>query len=78
VITSTVLYAYLYNLKIDPRIRMLLSIDPVSFTSMSVRRAHNSKKLIDELKLLFYYHFNTGKEVIGKYMSSNYSEVAET
>jgi len=38
----------------------------------------NPKKLIDEPELLFYYHFNTGKEVIKKYMSSNHSEVAET
>ncbi len=36
------------------------------------------KKLIDEFALVFYYHFNTGKEVIKKYMSSNHSEVAET
>jgi hypothetical protein len=36
------------------------------------------KNSVDEFALLFYYRLNTGKEVIGKYMSSNHSEVAET
>jgi|GEM_PF-3256198 len=36
------------------------------------------KILIDAVALLFYYHLNTGKEVIEKYMSSYHSEVAET
>jgi len=36
------------------------------------------KILIDGVAVLFYYHLNTGKEVIEKYMSSNHSEVAET
>jgi len=36
------------------------------------------EKVVDEIALLFYYHLNTGKEVIQKYMSSNHSEVAET
>jgi hypothetical protein len=36
------------------------------------------KILIDAVAVLFYYHLNTGKEVIEKYMSSNHSEVAET
>jgi hypothetical protein len=33
---------------------------------------------IDEIAVVFYYHLNTGREVIKKYMSSNHSEVAET
>ena len=37
-----------------------------------------TKILIDEFAVLFYYHLNTGKEVIEKYMSSKHSEVAET
>ena len=37
-----------------------------------------AKNLIDEIALLFYDQFNTGKEVIQKFMSSNHSEVAET
>ena len=37
-----------------------------------------NEKVIDEFAVLFYYHLNTGKEVIEKYMSSNHSEVAET
>jgi len=36
------------------------------------------KILIDGVAVLFYYHLNTGKEVIEKYMSSYHSEVAET
>ena len=36
------------------------------------------EKVIDEFAVLFYYHLNTGKEVIEKYMSSKHSEVAET
>jgi len=36
------------------------------------------KNSIDEFAVCFYYHLNTGKEVIKKYMSSNHSEVAET
>ena len=36
------------------------------------------KTPIDEFAVCFYYRFNTGKEVIKKYMSSNHSEVAET
>jgi len=38
----------------------------------------HAKNPVDEVALLFYYHLNTGKEVIRKYMSSNHSEVAET
>ena len=41
-------------------------------------RASDTKILIDAFTLLFYDHFNTGKEVIQKFMSSNHSEVAET
>jgi hypothetical protein len=37
-----------------------------------------NEKVIDAVAVLFYYHLNTGKEVIEKYMSSNHSEVAET
>ncbi|MDX6383303.1 MAG: hypothetical protein QOK48_876, partial [Blastocatellia bacterium] len=33
---------------------------------------------IDEIAVCFYYPLNTGREVIKKYMSSYYSEVAET
>jgi len=34
------------------------------------------KKPFDAPALVIYYHINTGKEVIQKYMSSNHSEVA--
>ena len=37
-----------------------------------------TKISIDEFAVVSYYHLNTGKEVIEKYMSSNHSEVAET
>jgi hypothetical protein len=34
------------------------------------------KKAVDADLLVIYHPFNTGKEVIQKYMSSNHSEVA--
>ena len=39
---------------------------------------NNQKIFIDGFDLLSYHLFNTGKEVIEKFMSSNHSEVAET
>ena len=41
-------------------------------------RASDTEIFIDAVAVLFYYHLNTGKEVIEKYMSSKHSEVAET
>jgi hypothetical protein len=41
-------------------------------------RTLKDEKVIDEITLLFYDQFNTGKEVIQKFMISNHSEVAET
>jgi len=41
-------------------------------------RVPTQKILIDAFTLFFYDHFDTGKEVIQKFMSSNHSEVAET
>ena len=35
------------------------------------------KIVIDSLSLVIYYCFNTGKEVIEKFMSSYHSEVTE-
>jgi hypothetical protein len=47
--------------------------------SAEYETCHTTHKiLIDEFAVVFYYHSNTGKEVIKKYMSSNHSEVAET
>ena len=54
------------------------AVAPVANLRLATHKFGDTKKVIDEFALLFYYHLNTGKEVIEKYMSSKHSEVAET
>ena len=67
--SATVLVAELIKIDNGKRGRLPLQ---------SGRSQIHERFLLTTSHFFFIIHFNTGKEVIQKYMSSNHSEVAET